>query len=90
MTAEDERCCFCRSRIALREWDDRPGWLDVECPACGRYRVERLFWLTAHYKKARQPVVYRRLARWLEATRGRADPPEIPVEGWEGVAPPQL
>jgi hypothetical protein len=84
---EEERCCFCRSRIRIEEWAARPGWLEVDCPVCGRYRVERQFWLTAHYKKARQPVRYRALARWLEATRERPAPPEIPFEGWERLAP---
>ena len=63
-----------------------PGWLEVECPVCGLYRVERQFWITAHFKKARQPVLYRRLAWWLEESRPRAEPPEIPFEGWESVA----
>jgi hypothetical protein len=86
---EDERCRFCRSRIRLQNWPEEPGWLEVECPTCGRYRVERRFWLTAHFKKARQPVLYRRLAWWLEETRDRETPPDIPFEGWERVAPPQ-
>ena len=29
---------------------------------------------------------YRRLAWWLAESRDRAQPPEIPFEGWEGVA----
>jgi hypothetical protein len=73
--------------VVLAEWSARPGWLEVHCPVCGRYRVEREFWLTAHFKKARQPVVYRRLAWWLEATRDRPEPVEIPVDGWDRVAP---
>jgi hypothetical protein len=87
--SDEERCCFCRSKIVIREWDARPGWLEVECPACGRYRTERQFWLTAHYKKARQPVLYRQLAWWLAETRDRPELPEIPFEGWERVAPPK-
>jgi hypothetical protein len=60
--------------------------LEIECPVCGLYRVERQFWVTAHFKKVRQPVLYRRLAWWLAESRERAQPPEIPFEGWEGVA----
>ena len=86
MALDDERCCFCRRAVLVGEWPARPGWLEIECPVCGLYRVERQFWLTAHYKKAREPVLYRRLARWLEESRDRAQPPEIPFEGWERVA----
>ena len=86
MALDDERCCFCRSEMLMREWAARRGWLEVECPVCGLYRVERQFWVTAHFKKARQPVLYRRLAWWLAESRDRAQPPEIPFEGWEGVA----
>lgn len=86
MALDDERCCFCRRAVAPREWSTRPGWLEIECPVCGLYRVERLFWMTAHFKKARRPVLYRRLARWLEESRNRAEPPEIPFDGWENVA----
>jgi hypothetical protein len=50
--------------------------------------VERQFWLTAHFKKAREPVRYRRLAAWLAESRSRVRPPEIPFEGWERVADP--
>ena len=42
--------------------------------------------LAVHFKKARQPVLYRRLAWWLAESRDRAQPPEIQFEGWEGVA----
>ena len=86
MALDDERCCFCRSAVTVREWTARRGWLAIECPVCGLYRVERQFWLTAHFKKVRQPVLYRRLAWWLAESRDRAQPPEIPFEGWEGVA----
>jgi hypothetical protein len=86
MALDDERCCFCRRAVRVQEWTARPGWLEVECPVCGLYRVERRFWVTAHFKKARQPVLYRRLAWWLAESRDRAQPPEIPFEGWEGVA----
>jgi hypothetical protein len=86
MALDDERCCFCRRAVVPREWVVRPGWLEIQCPVCGLYRVERQFWVTAHFKKARQPVLYRRLARWLEESRDRAVPPEIPFEGWETVA----
>ena len=89
MAIDDERCCFCRRAIEAREWAARPGWLAIECPVCGPYRVERQFWVTAHYKKARQPVLYRRLAAWLAAAPGRVPPPEIPFEGWETVAGPR-
>jgi hypothetical protein len=41
---------------------------------------------SAHFKKAREPVQYRRLAWRLEESRDRARPPEIPFEGWERVA----
>ena len=58
----------------------------IECPICRVYRVERQFWVTAHFKKARQPVLYRRLARWLEERGEGGDPPEIPFEGWERLA----
>jgi hypothetical protein len=85
MTLDDERCCFCRRPVALREWTDRPGWLEVECPTCGLFRVERQFWVAAHFQKARRPVLYRQLARWLEDGRARARPPEIPFEGWDTV-----
>lgn len=86
MALDDERCCFCRRAVLVQEWTARPGWLEIECPVCGRYRVERQFWVTAHFKKARQPVLYRRLAWWLAESRPRAEPPEIPFEGWERVA----
>ena len=86
MALDDERCCFCRRAVRVQEWTVRPGWLEVECPVCGLYRVERQFWVTAHFKKARQPVLYRRLAWWLAESRDRAQPPEIPFEGWERVA----
>ena len=86
MALDDERCCFCRREVVIREWADRRGWLEVECPVCGLYRAERQFWVTAHFKKARQPVLYRGLARWLEEHRDRAQPPEIPFEGWDTVA----
>jgi hypothetical protein len=85
MALDDERCCFCRRPVAIEEWTARPGWLAVECPVCGAYRVERQFWVTAHFKKAREPVRYRRLAAWLAESRPRARPPEIPFEGWERV-----
>jgi hypothetical protein len=84
---DEERCCFCRSKVELREEPVRPGWIDVTCPVCGPYRVERQFWLTAHFRKARQPLLYRRLAWWLEGSRDRSEPPEIPFDGWERVAP---
>jgi hypothetical protein len=82
MALADERCCFCRRAVLVREWTTRQGWLEVECHVCGLYRVERRFWVTAHFKKARQPVLYRRLAWWLAESRT----PEIPFEGWEIVA----
>ena len=72
MALDDERCCFCRRPVEVAEWTARPGWLEIECPVCGLYRVERQFWSTAHFKKAREPVLYRRLARWLEESRDRA------------------
>jgi len=86
MALDDERCCFCRRPVGVREWTTRPGWLEIECPVCHLYRVERQFWITAHFKKARQPVLYRRLARWLEEPREGVDPPEIAFEGWEQLA----
>jgi hypothetical protein len=86
MAIDDERCCFCRRPVAVHEWAARPGWLEIECPICRVYRVERQFWVTAHFKKARQPVLYRRLARWLEERGEGGDPPEIPFEGWERLA----
>ena len=55
-------------------------------PAAASIGVERQFWVTAHFKKARQPVLYRHLAWWLAEFRDRAQPPEIPFEGWETVA----
>ena len=85
MALDDERCCFCRRVVLPREWADRPGWLEVACPLCGLFRVERQFWLTAHFRKARKPVLYRRLAQWLAEDRDRARPPEIPFEGWDTV-----
>ena len=88
MALDDERCCFCRREVLIREWADRRGWLEVECPVCGLYRAERQFWVAAHFKKARQPVLYRSLARWLAEHRGRPQPPEIPFEGWDAVAAP--
>jgi hypothetical protein len=88
MALDDERCYFCRRPVLVAEWRARPGWLEIECPVCGPYRVERQFWVTAHFKKARDPVRYRRLAWWLEECRNRAEPPEIPFEGWEVVAAP--
>jgi hypothetical protein len=90
MALDDERCCFCRCAVEPREWAARPGWLEIECRTCGRYRVERQFWLTAHFKKARQPVQYRRLAAWLAETPARNAPPEIPFEGWDRVASPRI
>ena len=86
MALDDERCCFCRRPVGVREWTTRPGWLEIECPVCHLYRVERQFWITAHFKKAREPVLYRRLARWLEERPADGDPPEIPFEGWEQLA----
>ena len=86
MALDDERCCFCRRPVGVREWTARPGWLEIECPVCRLYRVERQFWVTSHFKKARQPVLYRRLARWLEEPREGTDPPEIPFEGWDKLA----
>ena len=89
MALDDERCCFCRRAVTVREWTARRGWLEIECPVCDFYRVERQFWLTAHFKKVRQPVQFRRLAWWLADPRDRAQPPEIPFEGWETVAGPR-
>ena len=89
MAIDDERCCFCRRPVRVEVWAARPGWLAIECPVCGPYRVERQFWVTAHFKKARQPVLYRRLAAWLGESPGRVPPPEIPFEGWEEVAGPR-
>ena len=88
MALDDERCCFCRHAVLVWEWADRPGWLEVECPVCGLYRVERQFWVAAHFKRARQPVRYRSLAWWLAEHRDRALPPEIPFEGWDTVVGP--
>jgi hypothetical protein len=88
MDVTDERCRFCRREIALRDWVDRAGWLEVDCPVCGRYRVERRFWAAAHFKQARSPARYRSLARWLAGDRDRPRPPEIPFEGWEELAEP--
>ena len=85
MALDDERCCFCRRVVLPREWADRPGWLEVECPICGLFRAERQFWVAAHFQKARKPVLYRRLAQWLAEDRDRARPPEIPFEGWDTV-----
>jgi hypothetical protein len=83
-----ERCPFCRRDAWTQPWAEHPGWLDVDCPVCGRYRVERLFWVAAHFKLARRPAAYRALARWLAEGGARAEPPEIPFEGWESVARP--
>src|SRR5262249_9534540 len=63
-----------------------PGLAGDRVPVCGLYRVERQFWVTAHFKKVRQPVLYRRLAWWLAESGDRAEPLEIAFEGWEGVA----
>jgi hypothetical protein len=76
----DERCRFCRREIDLREWADRPGWLEIDCPVCGRYRVDRRFWAAAHFKQARRPARYRALARWLAEGRDRP-----PFEDWESL-----
>jgi hypothetical protein len=89
MAPEDDRCCFCRREVRIREWADRPGWLDVECPVCGHYRIERQFWIAAPFRRARKPAAYRTLAHWLEAHRDRAAPVEIPFDGWEAVAVPR-
>ena len=90
MALDDERCCFCRREIGIREWAARPGWLEVECPVCGLFRVERQFWVTAHFKKARKPVLYRQLAWWLEASRATWTPvgaartqARLPQHVWE-------
>ena len=88
MARDDERCCFCRQEIRIDAWADHPGWLEVECPVCGLYRVERQFWVAAPYRRARKPVLYRALARWLEEHRERPQPPEIPFDGWEEIAGP--
>jgi hypothetical protein len=88
MPRDEDRCCFCRREVLIREWAERRGWLEVECPVCGLYRAERQFWVAAHFKKARKPVLYRRLARWLAERPDRGEPPEIPAEGWETVALP--
>lgn len=84
----EEHCGFCWRAAVVREWADRPGWLEVECPVCGPYRVERRFWVTAHLKKARNPRGFRSLAGWLAEHRERDWLPEIPFEGWEAVVPP--
>ena len=89
MALDDERCRFCRQEVLIRDWADRQGWLEVECRVCGLYRAERQFWVAAHFKKARKPVLYRSLAHWLAEHRDRAEPPEIPFEGWETVAVPR-
>ncbi len=81
-----EFCCFCRREAAIREWEARRGWLEVDCPVCGRFRAERQFWVAAHLKRARKPVLFRSLAHWLADHRERATAPEIPFEGWETVA----
>jgi hypothetical protein len=81
-----EFCCFCRHEAVVRDWAERVGWLEVECSRCGVFRAERQFWVAAHLKKARKPVLFRTLAHWLADHRERAVPPEIPFEGWEAVA----
>jgi hypothetical protein len=81
-----EFCCFCRREATVGDWTDRRGWLEVECPHCGIFRAERQFWVAAHLKKARQPVLFRVLAHWLADHPDRTVPPEIPFEGWEAVA----
>ena len=60
-----EFCCFCRREATVGDWADRRGWLEVECPHCGAFRAERQFWVAAHLKRARQPVLFRALAHWL-------------------------
>jgi hypothetical protein len=62
MALDDERCRFRRRAVTVPEWTARRGWLEIECPVCGLYRVERQFRVTAHFKKVRQPFLYRRLA----------------------------
>jgi hypothetical protein len=79
----EERCQFCRHDVTIQEWPERLGWLEVRCEVCGLYRTERQFWMAAKLKKARQPVLFQRLGRWLAEHRERAEPPEIPFEGWE-------
>lgn len=86
MAWDGEYCCFCRRVAQVREWTARLGWLEVDCPVCGRYRVERQFWAAAHFKRARQPVLYRRMAQRVAESQGRAEPLEIPFEGWELIA----
>jgi hypothetical protein len=81
-----EFCCFCRREATVGDWADHRGWLEVECAHCGVFRAERQFWVAAHLKKARQPVLFRALAHWLADHRERTVPPEIPFEGWEAVA----
>jgi hypothetical protein len=81
-----EFCCFCRREATVGDWADRRGWLEVECPHCGAFRAERQFWVAAHLKRARQPVLFRALAHWLADHRERTVAPEIPFEGWETVA----
>ncbi len=83
MALDDERCCFCRRPVAVAEWLARPGWLEIECPVCRLYRVERQFWMTAHYKKARDPVRYRRLAGGSRSPGPRAAAGD-PVRGLGG------
>jgi hypothetical protein len=48
--------------------------------------VERQFWAAAHFKRARQPMLYRRLAWRVQESRERGAPLEIPFEGWETIA----
>jgi hypothetical protein len=86
MAWEEESCCFCRRPAPVREWPARAGWLEVECRTCGRYRVDRRFWAAAHFKRARQPALYRRLAQKVLESRERIEPVEIPYEGWETIA----
>jgi hypothetical protein len=84
----EEHCGLCWRAAVVREWAERPGWLEVDCPACGPFRVERRFWVAAHLKKARSPVAFRGLVGWLAEHRQRDWRPEIPFDDWEGVVPP--
>jgi hypothetical protein len=84
----EEHCGLCWRAAVVREWAERPGWLEVDCSACGPFRVERRFWVAAHLKKARSPVAFRGLVGWLAEHRQRDWRPEIPFDDWEGVVPP--
>jgi len=89
MAWDGEYCCFCRRVAQVRAWTARPGWLEAECPTCGRFRVERQFLVAAHFIRARQPALYRRLAQRVAESQGRDEPLEIPFEGWETIAGPR-